>query len=281
MTPRRIGKSWLVEYASMGELVSSLDVGKLIANKPHLASNSTDHGGCGLKEAVKLATEGWPEGVAKLEEIGVAHKFTDKSSVNMFEVVNDYAGCMVDLDRYLTQQPEVMLDFRPAVSDKLVTICINGTTNWDASTNSIYYRGLRLMQLIDSLESKGYRTEVFLEFCGRSWGSTKTPHHVIRLQLKRFQDYYDTDLMTFALTHPAMLRRLFFAVCFQNQWDGKDYLGGSLGSAADVPPETREFPADIDLPAMASYTTRTEKDIDAQLDKHFGPYLDTKETDTV
>lgn len=180
----------------------------------HVEGREEFYGTSSFAEAVKLAREGWRDGVARVQEIratigsAVQSLVSSRSESIGYDVFGEY----VDIGRFLTGEPEC---FGVRVSDdshskRIVRINVNLGVSGSVSHESIFARGAVVIAAIDVIESTGARVEVY--GVHGSLKCDKRKLHETHVLLKSANQPLDIDRLVFALCHPSSVRRLSFSV---------------------------------------------------------------------
>ncbi len=134
----------------------------------------------GWKEALRLARQGWPEGrEALLEATGQANRAWDYTGQ---QIEMDVAGAAPDIPTYLTNDPECMYGIEEEAPEPVVRIAYSIGSAWHVTGEA----------LDNNLDTE---PEVYALEC----------------PIKEAGGLIDYDRAAFALTHPAMARRIGFA----------------------------------------------------------------------
>lgn len=209
---RRVQRQATTAPSSLAPVVRLRDMGALVAEaqKELGGGNRASRTGSqkfthttSFDHAVELATNGWPEGAARVRRL--AKELRLKMPMQpMQSTYYDIAGSYVDVGRYLEGEPECMVDFREEPTKRHTfrvgfNVCVNGGVD----AREIEANGAALCVLIDRLESIGVRVEVTaFDQCA--------PVCVLATTVKECDQPLDLDRVTFALAHPSFLRRLGF-----------------------------------------------------------------------
>lgn len=166
------------------------------------------YGNTDFSSALELARKGWSEPRAEIDLL------TEKISTHLqpilkpaFETFFDVAGGAVDVGRFLSGEPECMVEMRLveiAQSGRVVTILVNGCFSAGIDTREFRKRGAAIVGLVDALAKCQYSTEVWLEI------SHKTVSYLVKV--KGAEDMLDIDVLMFAIGHEACFRQLNFAI---------------------------------------------------------------------
>lgn len=192
--------------------------------------------------AKELAAKGWDEGRAKVA--AALHAVFESGTCQLATapaVEYSVGGAFPDVQRYVAGDIEHMVNDgcddngqRPIVRF-LVNLCASAAVKADAIAN----RGAAVAALVDQIESGGTRCEIWVTSAS---GKGKKLHAPM-ICAKAAGDVLDIDTVAFAMGHPSMLRRVFFAMTENDPFtDGEGYEGG-YGSVMDIP--AKAMPADV------------------------------------
>lgn len=157
-----------------------------------------------------LARSGWddelPEALSVAES--AVEKVNQEHTLQTFMPTFDVQGCDVDVARYLSGEPECMIDYplTPIVkSGRVITLC--ASVCWSAAVESeaVIARGRVVTALALALSRLGYALEIWADWTVT--GNWQTPGSV-RVLVKSAHDVLDPGRLMFALAHPAMGRAL-------------------------------------------------------------------------
>lgn len=129
-----------------------------------------------------------------------------------FQSYYDVTGSDVDVDRYLSGEPENMIAYHMVSTPKagrVITIAANIAVNAMTSTKKMIARGKAIATLVMAIESLGLRTELFVEMQNQGgWGGESDPTLRQVTKVKGPEDTLDASLMLFAFAHPGFFRCL-------------------------------------------------------------------------
>ena len=219
MLQHQTDKAWVRQFDSLPDLSRWIDstprAWDVRDSRNRAATRDWDMG-VGYDGALKLARDGWEEGIRNLHALSAlvpnATRTTREYSV---------AGDFPDVPRYLAGDPYNMVKRgkqrvpKPAMT---IAVSICASANVDARAFANY--GAAMVALIDRLESRNVRVELLAMFATNIRGKVSMSWTV-----KRAQDPTDLSALAFSLGHPAMLRRLGFAVIERSPraWECSDY----------------------------------------------------------
>jgi hypothetical protein len=164
-------------------------------------------------EAIRMATlTGWPEGRKLLTEqlVLVRPKMEPYKSIE-FAV----AGAFPMVPNYCAGDPECMV-IDPGADQRnakpVVRIDYNNYVSADVPPEAIMLRGAAVVSLAESLEARGFSTEL------RIIGNAQDFRKIWRYSIvyKRAGEILDLDRAAFAIAHPSTMRRLAFALMEQS-----------------------------------------------------------------
>ncbi|HSW74453.1 MAG TPA: hypothetical protein VLG16_01140 [Candidatus Saccharimonadales bacterium] len=165
-----------------------------------------------LSEAVRLAREGWPEGVERLNnapEINVDVDYTTQP-----QPFFDLSGEEVDVGRYLTGEPENMIAYQMAEQprDHIIELIVQGNQPAETTKEQIIGRGAVILAAAQAMQSRGFSIGITYATASRGpqWYDESLFRSEYYLPLQEIGQVTDVDTLAFALLHPSMLRRLMF-----------------------------------------------------------------------
>lgn len=128
----------------------------------------------------------------------------------------DMHGADVDVDRYLTGEPECMIDYQYAPEtqpQQIVTLAINVMPPVRVSGDAVTKHGQALVALAEAIDYSGLQCEIWADISSqesRATGDGKKRGHTSRYKvlIKRAGDGIDPGRLMFVLTHPAFSRAL-------------------------------------------------------------------------
>jgi len=234
---------------------------ELVAKTPKISyassrekGNESWNGSPSFDAAMNLANNGWPEGLAKVKDMAEDIWKVIGQEVQKMAFYYDVTGEAVDIDRFLTGEPEDMIAFteEQAVGHgKIVKIQVNNVASAGVSTTTMANRGAAVVALIDALEKLGFSCEVYTaDALSSRWSGDK---NILQydVTLRGAGDVLDMDRLAFALCHPSWLRRLVFSAMEQEDEQVRRMfnVGGSYG----CPEESRGLTSEengVDVPSL-------------------------------
>ena len=165
----------------------------------------------GWKEALRLARQGWPEGrEALLEATGQANRAWDYTGQ---QIEMDVAGAAPDIPTYLTNDPECMYGIEEEAPEPVVRIAYSIGSAWHVTGEALRNLGSGILSAAQGLEMAGYSVEITGWIVTALDNNLDTEPEVYALEcpIKEAGGLIDYDRAAFALTHPAMARRIGFA----------------------------------------------------------------------
>lgn len=218
------------EFGSWHEFVESATDETLVGWKGPRSSREVDssrygmpwHGTNTWEECVMMATRtGWPEGLKMLEDsLAVVRPRPEPyRSIEM-----SVAGAFPMVPNYCAGDPECMVidpgsDMRH--SRPVIRIDFNNWTHSGVKPEDMMLRGAAVVSLAETLERHGYSTELRIVGNSRA-GETDFRYSIV---FKRAGEPMDLDRAAFAIAHPAVMRRLCFAILEQHREAEPSYRG--------------------------------------------------------
>jgi hypothetical protein len=167
--------------------------------------------GLGWQGALRLAREGDTEGADAIRAMLADYAATLPARDALPSDAHAVAGYHVDVPHYLTGQPDCMIAPAPMPETgrgRVVTLAvsINATADIDAGPMRRY--GMALARKVYDLEAAGERVEVIGCFVSEVSGARVS----VAWRVKAADRDLDLPALAFAIGHPAMFRRIGFAV---------------------------------------------------------------------
>ena len=198
--------------------------------------------------SVLLATSGWPEGAAKTKAISEPIFERIGQLIERQDIVHDVEGMGIDVARYLDGEPECWQRWESHIvagpGVKIIKMAYNFCASWVISAETITARGAMVTALVELFEYAGNRVELWAVFS--SQGKQDYLDNM-RVLVKSADQHLDMPRIAFALSHPAMLRRIQFEVMEHMPKSRWDKFGDSRGHTGEL--NCADY--DIYLPAMS------------------------------
>jgi hypothetical protein len=207
------GKPVFVDYFnSFGEMLNYVDANPKYGQSDKDGTSGWD-GMRNFADASQLAHNGWHDVRPEVERLlsQMSDVIADRLEIAPTMTWN-VAGGVVDVGRYCGNEPMCMIDFPMEPQErmgKVVKLFIDYGASSGFSGDFIMKRGIVLLALVDTLQKLGVSVEIYGETAIRGSGTTV---HTTVTKLHDPTDRLDIDELMFTLAHPAMLRRMAFAV---------------------------------------------------------------------
>lgn len=210
-----------------------------------------------IDDAIALARRGMPEDgieALALAEAEIA-KVEQETSFQTFDSFYDMTGYQVDIPRFLTGEPECMMNFSMVETSRVgrvVTLVNSIFTQVSTSHEEIVKRGREIVALVMAIEKAGYSVELWSDLFVTGKRSPRLGR--IRTMIKQADAPLDAGDVMFAFTHPAMLRVLGFGSmhCLPYAWRKSVGCFSYYGYRPETE-DAREYPEGaIFLPALRS-----------------------------
>lgn len=209
-------------FFSLDELADAAESHGLKFWNGDRSAGQDDFYGGSLDKALSLAREGWAEQLAETLELAEsAVEMAERElEVESFQPVWDVSGADVDVARYLSGEPENMIDYPMITSSKVgrvITLTAAIARSAVMSDETITRRGQVVVALALALTRLGHAVELWAE-----WRNVNRSGREVRVKVlvKGANDVLDPERVMFAYAHRAMSRRVCFAVGagFPGRW---------------------------------------------------------------
>lgn len=165
-----------------------------------------------LNEAIELAEAGWPEGTARmLQEL--EHEMSGDLP-SLFPARDyDLAGEFPDVAAYCAGQLDHMVSMDEANTgiSFVIRLGVNGGVPAHFSPEAVTKYGAAVLSHAVAFQKAGYSVAIDWIKVARTMGEKVEQVHLLRVELLTAGGVLDVDRAAFILTHPSMLRRLWFA----------------------------------------------------------------------
>ena len=192
------------------------------ARAPETIHGSGRHGGddwCGgtWAEALRLAVDGWPLALREADvSVGALRERAGLSAAaTTLEPTWDVTGSEVDIGVYLAGVPECMVDAVPrrtSTRGRVVTFVVPATYLSTTPHALVHNRGLALATLCAAIIGAGHSVEIWSGWACHVDGDRYTA----MARVISAGEPLDIGRLVFAVAHPLMCRRLWFAT-----WDAQ------------------------------------------------------------
>lgn len=197
------------------------ELGMFVRDTPRVWSvnssrdNSAEHSwdlGAGYDGAVNMAVNGWLEGAAKAQD--ALNAFPPKSPTP--DTRTDVYGFRPHVPRFCAGAPDSMIrhaDVAETGAGRVLTLIVPVNASCMTSAQAMSNFGVAVAQYINQLETDGTRVELMGCICN-NWEYLKprSMRHSFSWTIKNADQPLDLAVIAFAVGHPAMWRRLGFAV---------------------------------------------------------------------
>lgn len=224
---------------------------------PKSSAKETDNEWSGTKslpEAVHLAVDGWHDVRPEVQKMFDSLESQLALALDeQYAIRYDYSGDSVDMGRYVSGDPECMMDYvtePQARMGKVVRIMVAGVASAYVTPEQIRARGVAVCALVDVLHKMGVGIELWTEQCylrqDGGYGKRKpsTKRYSMLVKLHDSADMMDIDDIMYAIAHPSMLRRIGFAGVEQMEW-ATEFTSNAYGMPDDM--QCADLVGDVDV----------------------------------
>jgi hypothetical protein len=199
-------------YESLGEAVRHAQ-----NNPAPRSSNGSDKDfslTASLQDACELATKGWSDVRPQVDklfgelEASIAMVLDESYSIRF-----DYSGDSVDMGRYMSGDPECMMDYvtePQARMGRVIKIMVNVANSARITPKQIMDRGVVVVALLDVLNKLGVGVELWTEMAIADKYVDDGKRFSQLVKIHDSSEMLDVDSTMFAIAHPSMLRRIGF-----------------------------------------------------------------------
>lgn len=205
-------------------------------------------GGTHLQARRMAKGKGWQEAIGMVDVITkhVANLVDAETISDSFTYRYDVVGGAIDIGRFLTGEPECMIEAHPvplARRGKVARIVVPIAYNANVDSSLAMKRGAAVVGLIESLARAHYSLEVWAVSAGHSFGGNKRFAYSVKVADAAVA--FDPAMVAFGVGHPAMFRRLSFNVECQE--------GFGMRSDFEIPSRMGKAPGDVVLEDLPEY----------------------------
>lgn len=229
------GRTQVMAFESLRELEHFIETTPRVwrndSSRSNRATNDWDLG-VGLHGARALARSGWEDGV---RQVAAAANFVPERTRE--KLMLDMAGFVPDVPRYCAGEPAHMLRKGKARAKlPVITLVVNTAASSGVPAHTLARYGGALVSAIDVLERSGVRVEVVAMISAAHRDNYKS---VLSWIVKRAEETPNLADIAFSIAHPAMFRRLGFALIERTpraaETEGYGYVGYGVNTTANLP----------------------------------------------
>lgn len=204
------------------------------------------------EEAEDLLLHGWDIMSQKLTK-EIQNKKCKQSYKN--KTVYGIQGFQACVPRYLQGIPDSMVSNKRVVTkQKTIDIVKDFGYECRTTTAKMEEESIKVLRLVDSLESKGYRVNLSLVFVSRYRGK----YISFIIKIKNASQRMNIKQMAFPLVHPSMLRRILFGI-IERLEETKNF-GQGYGYCTDYDETKHLFKGQCFIPRIVSEQEITDID---------------------
>jgi hypothetical protein len=161
------------------------------------------HGTPNMRAALRLAREGWPEGIAGAAALDIPHAVARKRR-------NSIAGGLVNVGRMLSGNPAHMVHRPKLPGRRVTTLFVETFMSAGVDPDNAVARAILVASMADVMEREGYSCEIVAVLTTLDDGNRTTGHQAA-ITLKQAGERLNLHDIVFALGHPSFFRRMIFA----------------------------------------------------------------------
>lgn len=196
------------------------------------------------EEAEDLLLHGWDEMAEKLTKKVSNVKCQNGYKNKTVYGVQGYQACV---PRYLQGIPDSMVSNKRIVTkQKVLNIVKDFGYSGSTSTQTIEEESVKVLKLINSLESKGYRVNLSITFVSRYRGK----YISMMVKIKNASQRMNIKQMAFPLVHPSMFRRIVFGLI--ERLEETKHFGSGYGRCIEYNETKHLFKGQYFIPRIVS-----------------------------
>lgn len=210
MIKTKKGTSTIYDYSSIRDLINFIHKTKRTDTYKyrHCSDDTSKHmcdftGTGSYEEAERLLLHGWEVGTLELIKSLKSSPSALKRQIQNTYSVQGYQPCV---PRYLQGLPDSMINHKiTCVKGKILNIYKSVGYAYYTTAKEIQNESVKALRLINTLESKGYRCNLYIiYYCEQSKVTMK-------IKIKSSGQKLNIKQVAFPLIHPSMFRRICFA----------------------------------------------------------------------
>ncbi len=204
---KRVFTSYWSSPEAMANEIETWNVDKAWC-KSAWEGSSSFYGTSSMSEAIKLAREGWPEGV--IQGSRLVDKIRANNPIQLKKVKYDVVGSFPNVARAVAGNPLNMRspDTTKASRRPIVTFLSDICASCNHNVNEFINRAAAVAAVIEQVEAAGYACDVIVFSKSHYSDAINTCSWI---QVKNSNQPVDIHRIAFGMGHPAMFRRFIFA----------------------------------------------------------------------
>lgn len=139
------------------------------------------------------------------------------SEAKTMQTAYDVSGDFVDVDRYLSGEPECMVDYQYEAGVKFIDVTISIGRPWWMKNPEIMKYYAQILSIIDNMENAGFRCKIDIAIDSYEHQGRKN-RHITEIEFKNYQE--PLDYKTFALLTLDNDMFTHFAIPYQDFFKG-------------------------------------------------------------
>lgn len=166
-----------------------------------------------FEEAESFMMQGDKKNLALIKKELVECKIKSKGTCIKTISYASFVGSMPHIPNYIAGVPKTMIAKKRTVvrSPKVITILYNPSVSCRMTTSQVIKASIKVMSLINEVESKGVRVNLYVANLGKSNSTGKRCEiagQIIRI--KAAEEYTNLIKLVYPMVNPSMHRRHFF-----------------------------------------------------------------------
>lgn len=217
--------------SSYSRYLSSRGINDVFSNRS-LDSNDGDFAFSGthsFDEAERLMIQGDKENLSLIKKEIVECKIKSKGTCVKTISYASFVGSMPHIPNYIAGVPKTMIAKKKVIvkSPKVITILYNPSVTWRMKKEQCIKASVKVVNLINEIESKGVRVNLYIANLGRS--NKRDKRHEIAgqiIRIKAAEEYTNLIKLVYPMVNPSMFRRHFFKFIETGELKDKSWTHG-------------------------------------------------------
>lgn len=200
--------------SSYSRYLSSRSTNSVFSGKS-LCSQDNDYDFSGTHsydEAEDILRKGDKKHLELIKKELIECKIKSKGSCIKTISYTSFVGSMPHVPNYIAGVPKTMIAKKRTLvkSPKVITILYNPSVSWKMTTSQVVKASIKVMNLINEIESKGVRVNLYVSNFGKSNKSSRFEIAGTVVRIKAAEEYTNLLKLVYPMVNPSMHRRHFF-----------------------------------------------------------------------
>lgn len=216
--------------SSYSRYLSSRSTNSVFSGKS-LCSQDDDYDFSGTHsydEAEDMLKKGDKKHLGLIKKELVECKIKSKGSCIKTISYASFVGSMPHIPNYIAGVPKTMIAKKRTIvkSPKVITILYNPSVSCRMTTSQVVKASIKVMNLINEIESKGVRVNLYVSNFGKSSKSSRYETAGAIVRIKAAEEYTNLLKIVYPMVNPSMHRRHFLRFIETADIKDRSWIGG-------------------------------------------------------